>query len=180
IPFEIINEAEETRLLYLAVRDSLKRHPAIKGAWTLLAEVGGGSTNITLLRHGQPIRSGVYALGAVRLRQQLDLRRYGQELQVTLLKRVIANVIDEIRVEIPIDKVTQLVAVGGDIRLAARHIHAQEGAEHARDIPRDALLAFSSDIEKLDDEGLVSRFRLPAAEADTLMPSMLIYSRLLS
>ena len=48
--------------MYLAVRDSLKRHPAIKGAWTLLAEVGGGSTNITLLRHGQPIRSGVYAL----------------------------------------------------------------------------------------------------------------------
>ena len=100
IEFEIIdNEAEETRLLYLAVRDSLKRHPAIKGAWTLLAEVGGGSTNITLLRYGQPIRSGVYALGAVRLRQRLDLRRFPQELQVGLLKRVIANVIDEIRVE---------------------------------------------------------------------------------
>jgi len=180
IAFEIINEAEETRLLYLAVRDSLKRHPAIKGAWTLLAEVGGGSTNITLLRYGQPIRSGVYALGAVRLRQRLDLRRYGQELQVGLLKRVIANVVDDIRVEIPIHKVTQLVAIGGDIRLAASHIHAQDGAEHAREIPRDALLAFSSEVEKLDDEELVSRFRLPAAAADTLMPSMLIYSGLLA
>ena len=60
IQFEVINEAEEARLLYLAVRESLKRHPALKGAWTLLAEVGGGSTNLTLLRHGQPDRSGVY------------------------------------------------------------------------------------------------------------------------
>ncbi len=139
ITFEIINEAEETRLLYLAVRDSLKRHPAIKGAWTLLVEVGGGSTSLTLLRYGQPMRSGVYALGAVRFRQRLDLRRYGHDLQVALLKRVIANVIDEIRVEIPLHKVTQVVALGGDIRLAATHIHAQEGAENAREIPRDAL-----------------------------------------
>lgn len=180
ISFEIINEAEEARLLYLAVRDSLKRHPAIKGAWTLLAEVGGGSTSLTLLRYGQPDRSGVYALGAVRFRQRLELPRYGHDLQVALLKRVVANVIDEIRAEIPLHKVTQVVAVGGDIRLAATHIHAQEGAENAREIPRDALLAFSGEIERLDDEGLVSRFRLPAVEADTLMPSMLIYSALLS
>jgi exopolyphosphatase/guanosine-5'-triphosphate,3'-diphosphate pyrophosphatase len=178
IEFEIINEAEEARLLYIAVRDALKRHPAIKGAWTLLAEVGGGSTNLTLLRYGQPVRSGVYALGAVRLRQRLDLRRYAHELQVAILKRVIANVIDEIRVEMPLHKVTQMVGIGGDMRLAASHIHAQESTELAREIPRDALLAFSSEVEKLDDESLVSRFRLPAAEADTLMPSMLIYATL--
>src|SRR5947209_3602913 len=68
IQFEIINEAEEARLLYLAILESLKRHPAMKGAWTLLSTVGGGSTSLTLLRYGQPVRSGVYALGAVRFR----------------------------------------------------------------------------------------------------------------
>jgi exopolyphosphatase/guanosine-5'-triphosphate,3'-diphosphate pyrophosphatase len=180
IEFDIINEAEETRLLYLAVRESLSRHPAMRGAWTLLAEVGGGSTSLTLLRYGSPTRSGVYALGAVRLRQRLDLRRYGQEVQVGLLKRVIANVVEEIRIEIPLHKVTQMVGIGGDLRFAAMHIHAQEGAENAREIPRDGLLAFSNEIERLDDESLVSRFRLPAVEADTLVPSMLVYSRLLA
>ena len=74
---------------------------------TLLIEVGGGSTSLTLLRRGQPTRSGVYALGAIRLRQQLDLRRHTQELQVALLKRYIANVVEEIRVEIPLDRITQ-------------------------------------------------------------------------
>ena len=180
IGFEIINEAEEARLLYLAVRDALKRHPASKGACTLLAEVGGGSTSLTLLRYGQPERSGVYALGAVRLRQQLELRRHGHDVQVSLLKRVIANVINEIRAEIPLHKVTQFVALGGDIRFAATQIHAQEGAGHGREIPRDALLAFASEVEKLDDEQMLSRFRLPAVEADTLMPSMMIYATLVS
>jgi exopolyphosphatase/guanosine-5'-triphosphate,3'-diphosphate pyrophosphatase len=152
----------------------------MKGAWTLLAEVGGGSTSLTLLRYGQPVRSGVYALGAVRLRQRLELQRFGHELQVALLKRAIANIIHEIRVELPLDKITQMVAVGGDIRLAVAHIQEQVDASNAREIPREALLAFSEDIEKFDDETLVSRFRLPAVEADTLMPSLLVYARLLS
>jgi exopolyphosphatase/guanosine-5'-triphosphate,3'-diphosphate pyrophosphatase len=153
----------------------------MKGAWTLLAEVGGGSTSLTVLRYGQPIRSGVYALGAVRFRQRLELPRFGHELQVALLKRAIANIIDEIRVELPLHKITQMVAVGGDIRLAAGHIQEEQvDASNAREIPREALLAFSEEIEKYDDETLVSRFRLPAVEADTLMPSLLVYARLLS
>jgi exopolyphosphatase/guanosine-5'-triphosphate,3'-diphosphate pyrophosphatase len=93
IRFEIINEAEESRLIYLAVRDELRRHAAFKAARALLIEVGGGSTSLTLLRRGQPTRSGVYALGSVRLRQQLDLRRHTAELQVALLNRYIANVV---------------------------------------------------------------------------------------
>src|SRR5262249_41311166 len=83
ISFEVINEAEESRLLYLAVRESLRDHASVTGdAWTLLAEVGGGSTGLTLLSGGKPNRSGVYALGAVRLRQRLDLKRHRHDLQV--------------------------------------------------------------------------------------------------
>ncbi len=180
IPFEIVTEAEETRLLYLAVRESLKRHAALKGAWTLLAEVGGGSTTLTLLRYGQPLRSGMYALGAVRFRQRLDLPRYGHELQVTLLKRAIANVVDEIRVEIPLHKVSQFVAMGGDVRLAADHIPAGDDRLTPREIPRDIFLAFAEEISQLDDDSLVDRFHLPAVEAETMMPSLLVYAGLLS
>ena len=115
IRFETINEAEESRLVYLAVRDALRRHPAFKAARTLLIEVGGGSTSLTALRRGQPTRSGVYALGSVRLRQQLDLRRHTQELQVALLNRYVANVVEEIRVEIPLDRITHVIAIGGDV-----------------------------------------------------------------
>src|SRR5262245_8967341 len=164
IRFEIINEAEESRLVYMAVRHALRRHASLKSARTLLVEVGGGSTSLTLLRRGEPMRSGVYALGAVRLRQQLDLRRHTQELQVALLKRYIANVIEEIRLEIPLDRVSHVIAIGGDVRFVAAQLTGTEPEAEAdvREISRDQFLAFCDEVERMDEDGLVDRFRLPA------------------
>ena len=180
IRFEIINEAEESRLAYMAVRHALRRHASLKSARTLLVEVGGGSTSLTLLRRGEPMRSGVYALGAVRLRQQLDLRRHTQELQVALLKRYIANVIEEIRFEIPLDRVSHVIAIGGDVRFVAAQLTGTEPEADVREISRDQFLAFCDEVERMDEDSLVDRFRLPAVEAETLLPSLLIYRTLLS
>jgi len=180
LDFAIINEAEESRLVYLAVRDALAGHAALKDAWTLLAEVGGGSTSLMLLRRGQPIRSGVYALGAIRLRQQLELRRHGHELQIALLRRSIATVIDEIRLEMPLDRVRQLVAIGGDVRLAASQILTEDDRDGVREIPRDAFIGFCDDVGRLEDDALVARFRLTAGDAETLVPALLVYRTLLA
>lgn len=180
IEFEIINEAEESRLMFLAVRDDLGRHAAFKGASTLLAEVGGGSTSLTLLRRGDPNRSGVYALGAVRIRQQLNLGRQSHELQVAMLKRYVANIIEEIRVEIPLRRITHVIAIGGDVRFAASQILEKEDEGQGRDIAREAFLAFCDEIERLDEESLVDRFRLPAVEAETLFPALFVYRTLLA
>ena len=179
IEFEIINEAEESRLMHLAVRKELSRHSAFKGAWTLLAEVGGGSTDLTMLRHGEPNRSGVYALGAIRMRQQLDLKRHSRDLQLSLLRRYIANVIEEIRVEMPLKRVTHMIAIGGDVRFAASQVLEKEQADGFRDIRREDFLAFCDQVERMDEEALVDRFRLSAVQAETLVPSLLIYRTLL-
>lgn len=179
ISFEVINEAEESRLVFLAVRDSLRQHPAFRGARTLLAEVGGGSTGLTLIRRGQPTQSGVYALGSVRVRQQLDLRRHPQEIQSALLRRYIANVIEEIRLEIPLDRISHLIAIGGDIRFAASQIHDGDDAP-VREIRRDDFLAFCDEVEKLDEDALAERFRLSAVEAATLGPALLVYRALVA
>jgi exopolyphosphatase/guanosine-5'-triphosphate,3'-diphosphate pyrophosphatase len=180
IAFEIINEAEESRLVFLAVRQTLGRSAALRGSWTLLTEVGGGSTSLTLLRKGQPNRSGVYALGGVRLRQQLNLRRLTHDVQLALLKRSIANVIEEIRLEIPLTRVTHMVVIGGDVRFAASQILESETGDGVRTVTRDAFLSFCDTVERLDEEQLVDRFRLPAVEAETLVPALLVYRTLLA
>jgi exopolyphosphatase/guanosine-5'-triphosphate,3'-diphosphate pyrophosphatase len=180
IAFEIINEAEESRLVFLALRHALHARAGLNAAWTLLAEVGGGSTSLTLVHQGQPTRSGVYALGAVRLRQQLDLRGQRHDVQLALLKRSIANVIGEIRIEIPLQQITHVVAIGGDIRFAASQIAQGELEDGMREIGRDAFMAFCDEIEQLDEDRLVDRFRLPAVEAETLVPALLVYRTLLS
>jgi exopolyphosphatase/guanosine-5'-triphosphate,3'-diphosphate pyrophosphatase len=180
IAFEIIDEAEESRLIFLAVKQALRRRPALRGAWTLLTEVGGGSTSLTLLHQGQPNRSAVYPLGAVRLRQQLNLQRQTHDVQLSLLKRSIANMIDEITPDNPLQRVTYMVAIGGDVRFAASQILEEAADEGVREVPRDAFLAFCDQVERLDEEQLVERFRLPAVEVETLVPALLIYRALLS
>jgi exopolyphosphatase / guanosine-5'-triphosphate,3'-diphosphate pyrophosphatase len=179
IAFEIINEAEESRLLYLAVRQRLGSHTALKGEWTLIVEVGGGNTALTLLRRGRPNRSGVYALGAIRMRQQLNLKRQSAELQASLLKRYIANVVEEIRVDIPLGRVTHVIAIGGDARFAASQLQEKE-TDGARAISRDDFFTFCDQVEPLDDEAVAERFRLPAVEAETLVPALLVYRSLIS
>ena len=180
IAFEVIDEAEESRLIFLAVRHALRRHPAFVGARTLLCEVGGGSTSLTLLRKGEPTHSGVYALGSVRLRQQLDLRRHSLDVQVALLKRYVANVIEEVRLEIPLGRITQMIAIGGDVRFAASQLQDGDAATGRGEIPRERFLAFCDEVERLDDDAIVDRFRLPAVEAETLGPALLVYRLLLS
>ena len=177
IAFEIINEAEESRLAFLAVRHSAGRDDGFDGEWTLLAEVGGGSTSLTLLRRGQPVRSGVYALGAIRLRQQLQLSKHPHDLQLVLLKRQIANVVDEIRLEIPLPEITSMIAMGGDMRFALSQLAADEARGT---MSREAFLAFCDEIERLDDDQVVERFRLNAGEAETLVPALLAYRTILS
>jgi exopolyphosphatase/guanosine-5'-triphosphate,3'-diphosphate pyrophosphatase len=180
IAFEIIDEAEESRLTFLAVKQALGKRPALRAAWTLLTEVGGGSTSLTLLRQGQPNRSAVYALGAVRLRQQLKLQGLTHDVQLSLLKRSIANMVDEITPDNPLRRATYMVAIGGDIRFAASQILEEATSDGVREIPRDAFLAFCDQIERLDEEQLVDRFRLPAVEAETLVPALLVYRTLLT
>jgi exopolyphosphatase/guanosine-5'-triphosphate,3'-diphosphate pyrophosphatase len=185
--FEIINEAEETRLVFLAAKQAVGSQSAFNSPLTLLTEVGGGSTSLMLLRHGEPDRSAVYALGAVRLRQALHLGRLSHDVQLSLLKRSITNVIDEIRHDIVLDPVEHVIAIGGDVRFAAAQILGAsaidgEGSHkgHTHEIAREAFLAFCQQVERFDEEQLIERFRLPAVEAETLVPSLLVYSTLLS
>jgi len=179
LAFEVINEAEESRLVYLAVRQRLGGQPAFRGAWTLLIEVGGGSTDLTLLRRGRPNRSGVYALGAIRMRQQLNLARQAGDMQVSLLKRYIANITEEIRVDIPLDRVTHVIAIGGDIRFAAAQLRERESDE-TRTLPREEFLTFCDQVESLDEAAIADRFRLSSGEAESLVPALLVYRSLLA
>ena len=178
IAFEIINEAEESRLVYLAVREEFGKADFFRSASPLLIEVGGGSTSLTQLRRGHPNRSGVYALGAVRMRQQLNLRAHSHEIQVSLLKRYIANVVAEIRVEIPLRQISHVVAIGGDIRFAAGEL-LEPGHPGPRELARDAFVAFCDEIERMTPERLVERFGLATSDADSVLPGLLVYKSLL-
>jgi exopolyphosphatase/guanosine-5'-triphosphate,3'-diphosphate pyrophosphatase len=181
IEVEIIDGSEENRLTYLAVRDQLRNHPALVSDDAVLVEVGGGSADISFLRKGEPIRSGTYALGSIRMRQSLGAWRGSHEEGMRLLRRHIHNVVEDIRQEMPLREAKHVIALGGDLRFAAHRILG-EGADKAGAmvVSREPFMAFCEEaaVEEVDD--LVDRYRLPLSEAETLVPALLAYRELLA
>jgi exopolyphosphatase/guanosine-5'-triphosphate,3'-diphosphate pyrophosphatase len=177
IDVEVIDGSEENRLTYVAVRDRLRGHPALAGADAVLVEVGGGSADISFLRHGQPIQSGTYPLGSIRMTQTLGGWTGTHEQRVRLLRRHLFNVIDDIRREMPLREAVHFVALGGDVRFAAARLLDQ--ADGVPVIPRAAFLSFCEETAAFSHDELVERFRLPPVEAETLVPALLAYRQLL-
>jgi exopolyphosphatase / guanosine-5'-triphosphate,3'-diphosphate pyrophosphatase len=171
---DVIDGSEESRLTYLAVQAGLRGHAALDAPSALLVEVGGGSVDLTLLDRGQPMHSGVYPLGAIRLRQRLATWHGPHQQRIRLLKRQVAHVVSEIVGEIPIAGATHVIALGGEMRFVAEQL-VETGDQHVREFSRDGFLAFCDDVETCDPESLVERFRLTQVDAETLVPSLLVY-----
>ena len=68
---EVIDTAEESRLIVSAVCDAMSDLLDADRGDTLIADVGGGSTLLTLLHHGEIVTSQSLRLGSVRLREIL-------------------------------------------------------------------------------------------------------------
>jgi exopolyphosphatase / guanosine-5'-triphosphate,3'-diphosphate pyrophosphatase len=176
---EVIDGSEENRLTYLAVREQLAQHPALVDGDALLVEVGGGSADISFLRKAQPIHSGTYPLGSIRMRQSLGGWQGSHEQGMRLLVRHIHNVVDDIRREMPLKEARHMIALGGDVRFAAAQVGGDERDGELRSFDRDAFIRFVDSVVGYDTEQLVEKYRLPQTEAETLVPALLAYRELL-
>lgn len=179
IDVEVIDGSEENRLSYLAVREALKDHEAMSEGDAMLVEVGGGSADLSYLRRGEPVYSGTYALGAVRMRQNLAAWHGSHEQRTRLFQRTVRNIIEDIRREFPLREARHFLATGGDARFAADQIAGDDARHAARAIPRERFLAFCEATVALDDEQLIEAYRLPLSDVETLVPALIVYRELL-
>lgn len=99
IRFEVINEAEESRLTSLAVRHALRPHTTFKRTRTLVMEAGGGSTSLTVLRRAKtdPLRRVRARLGG-RLPPFTSAtgRRHGNVYRGRVTSNVVPDSADEV------------------------------------------------------------------------------------
>jgi exopolyphosphatase/guanosine-5'-triphosphate,3'-diphosphate pyrophosphatase len=158
----------------MAVRDRLRGHEAITTGSALQVEVGGGSADISLLRAGEPVHSGTYPIGAIRLRQSFASWKGTPEQKIRLLQRHIQNSVEEIRREIPLAEVEHFIGLGGDLRFAARCINGEGNSEiETQVVSRSTFHDFCEGIAADDGEGIAHTHGLAPVEAETLVPALL-------
>jgi exopolyphosphatase/guanosine-5'-triphosphate,3'-diphosphate pyrophosphatase len=172
---EVIDEAEVNRVTFMGVNPHLEQNPALRAARSIVVEVGGGSTELLVLRAGNILFSDTLRLGSLRLLQSLESVNPSPNRRRQLLEYQIARVIDQVSEVVPDEPGTNLIAIGGDIRFAARHLLEHWEPDTLAEIPTSRLEALTADTLRLDDDALVKKYGLSYIEATTVGPALLVY-----
>ncbi len=177
---EVIGTSEESRLTVSAVRAAVGDKLGVNQGHTLIADVGGGSTLLTVLVNGEILTSQSLRLGSIRLQEILATGQETPERSAELLRHQIGIVVGLAKRSLPMARIDTVVAVGGDVRFAAREIGQPTSSADLVIVPRKDFEKLVRRCERQSVEDLSKRFGLPFAEAETLTPALLVYQALLA
>ncbi|MEQ1828607.1 MAG: HD domain-containing protein [Pirellula sp.] len=172
---ESLDEAEVNRITYMGIQPLLQSNPVLASVKTVVVEVGSGSTEVLVVRGGNVLFSNTYRLGSLRLIEQVDKLNTSQAKQRAIIETQIHRLVHQIYEHVDSDKQIQMVAIGGDVRLAAANIGGVPFSKQMCDISTESLSEFAKTISHLKEEELVSRYGLSYADAETVWPGLMSY-----
>jgi len=170
----IVEGIEENRLMYLAVRFALKQD--LQLFWranSMIIEIGGGSTEIMLLRRGQMVAAHSLKLGTIIIDQH---SRHGFGAGIFFeryLNENIRNTLGMLNMEMDLAHVRTIVAAGADARLVADRV-GKELNENCKIIDRDDFIKFADKVRNFTIEDCIRHFGIAYADAEGLVPGLLV------
>ncbi len=176
---DVIDPAEESRLTVSAVRRAVGGAMGINRDETLIVDVGGGSTLLTVLQDGEIAASQSLRLGSIRLQEILSTSEELPERSAELFRHHIVNSLSTFQGSMPLESVRSFVAVGGDARFAACRIGKPTESPDLVKVDRRQFDRLVDRCGRHTAEELSKQYGLPFAEAETLNPALLIYQILL-
>ena len=170
----IVQGIEEIRLMYLAVRFAFKQDlPLFWRANSMIVEIGGGSTEIMLLRRGQMVAAHSLKMGTIIIDQH---SRHGLGAGIfyeRYLNENIRNTLGMLNMKMYLTHVRTMVAAGADARLAADKV-GKELNENCRIIERNDFFKFVNKIRNYSIEDCMNQFGITYADAEGLVPGLLV------
>ncbi len=175
----IIEGVEANRLTYIAVRYALGDQQAhLVRSNSLIIEVGGGTTEIMLLEHGHMVSAHSLSVGTARIEPQLESVFGSSDQLLRFLGENVRTTTEILNSEMRLKSVRNFIAVGGDARMAAQQVGEPIG-EHLSLISRESFEGFYERIKALSVDGCVRELAIPYADAESLIPALMIYRMLL-
>src|SRR4051812_16672028 len=189
IHVDVIEGVEEARLVQLAV-EAVGERLFLQGRSALLIDIGGGSTELTLLPRSSDIarRTGTATLtcslpiGTVRLveaflegRGPVDAAH--RSLLEEYIDRVFTEAIPKIR-ELTLDAVDLLIGTGGNIETLADLCPTQSAFPETRAIEVAAMQRLLDELCKKNVDERVQAYGLRPDRADTIVPAATVLCRI--
>ena len=176
---EVIETAEESRLKVYAVRHKAGSRVKLSRFRTLVGEVGGGSTELTILSKGHIVASQSLPLGSIRLQEMLVTTHETPERSAEILAQHVDNALTSAGASLKLGKIKKFVAIGGDVRFAAEQVGQPTDEAELVTLDRDRLDELVDRCHHHTPEDLINRFGLNFADAETLVPALLVYQALM-
>jgi exopolyphosphatase/guanosine-5'-triphosphate,3'-diphosphate pyrophosphatase len=175
---EVIEGVEEARLVQLAVSERVILGPRT----ALLVDVGGGSTELTLLRGGRALWSRSLAIGTVRLIEAfLDAGRpvnvMHRQLVDEYIDRVADDALAEVR-ELAGGKIDVIIGTGGNIESLADLCPVPSAFPEGRAIDVRAAQRLYDDLCARTLEERIAAYGLRPDRADTIVPATAVICRI--
>lgn len=179
VDVEVIDAMEQSRLIVEALRQESDAELGLRRRVALIAEVGGGSTLLTILRRGEISSSQSYNLGSVRMQELLGTPDQPPERAADLMRHHISNTVDLARKSMRLQSMRTFVAIGGDARFAAQRVGKPLGDSVLRSLHMKALDGLLKEMSTMTTDEVAREYNLPTADAETLLPALLVYRALL-
>jgi exopolyphosphatase/guanosine-5'-triphosphate,3'-diphosphate pyrophosphatase len=173
--FTVVEGIEENRLMYMAARFALKNDiPQFWRANSMIIDVGGGSTEIMLLRRGKMVAAHSIKLGTILIDQQARMALGSLRSQERYLNENIKNTSELLNAEMVLSHVRTFVIAGSDARLVAALI-GREINENCWVIDRDEFIKFAEKVKNYSIEDTVQKLNIPFADGEGFIPGILVY-----
>ncbi len=170
IEVSVIGPEEEARLIHLAVSDKIN----LKNRTAMLVDIGGGSTEVTLVADGSIISTESYKMGAVRLLQVLEGKKQGERKFNQLVREYVDATRERLKREIGKKEIDLCVGTGGNIESLG--ILRKELLKKDRDTAIDVedLDTLVRKLQALSYEERIQQLRLRPDRADVIVPASII------
>ena len=174
IDISVISSEEEARLIHLAVASKVN----LKNKLAMLVDIGGGSTEITLVSNGNIISTESFKMGAVRLLHVLEERKRGERQFTQMVREYVDATQKRIRKEIGNQTITLFVGTGGNIESLGELRRELFDKDRSSVISADELDILAKKLQNMSFEERVQQLRLRPDRADVIVPASIILQKI--
>ena len=175
--FEIepFDEAELHRVTYLGVQPFVANHPNLFSGRTIACEVGGGTTELLVLKSSNVAFSTTFRLGSLRLRKTLEAMDVSREKTRRMMESQIQQVFERNRAEILEAPAESYLAMGSDIRFVSGEIEHTRIDDQLVEVNIEDLDAFTRDVLLLSPDKIVTQYHFSLPDAESFGPGLLTH-----
>ena len=169
LDLEILDAIEESRIVYQALLPWLRQH---QGSYSLALNLGGGSTEIMILRGDDLQSGGSRRLGTSRLLHSAG--KGGSQSTVERLQTIASNIVRSTRDAYQEYSIAHFFLVNRLLYRAFRGDPAAERHEHDFVLPVEILRERIRQASTLGPMEVGAKFNMGLAEIESLVPAMMI------